>query len=242
LQAIYDWRKRRVLQFELIQPGRIEITPEEGVKDSRPSSSLLQSGNCRTVIDTEHPKEDGREYVAAFRRLGLTPADVNCVVFTHLHPDHFGHKELFRNAVFVYHKDDKFGFYFKNDRRIVLEGNALLDVAAGSAARPAYVERDPDLHRLGSRIFIRHTPGHTPGSLVIFAFIAGLVHAWVGDVFLNQEYFDSWQPPGSSWDQRRIYAHMEYVKARADIIIPGHGAPFRKSKECGRLDGFAGTR
>jgi glyoxylase-like metal-dependent hydrolase (beta-lactamase superfamily II) len=216
-----------VLKFDLIQPGRIEITPEEGVKDSRPTSSLLQCGDFRMVIDTEHPREDGREYVAAFQRLGLAPADVHCVAFTHLHPDHFGHKDLFVHATFVYHKDDRFGFYFNKDRRIVLQGSALLDMAEGRDTQPEYVDRDPDLRRLGSKIYFRHAPGHTPGSQVIFASVHGLVHAWVGDTFLNQSYFDEWKPPGSSWDQERIFAHMEYIRDHADIIIPGHGEPFQ---------------
>jgi glyoxylase-like metal-dependent hydrolase (beta-lactamase superfamily II) len=216
-----------VLKFSLIQPGRIDITPEEGVKDSRPTSSLIEHPKNRLVIDTEHPREDGHEYAAAFQRLGLSPADVSLVLFTHLHPDHFGHKQLFSNATFLYHQDDRFGFYFKNDPRMVLEGNALLDLAAGTRARPEYISGDPDLQALGSRVYIRNAPGHTPGSLMIFARVEGLVHAWVGDIFLNQSYYDDWSPPGSSWDPERIYEHMEYARARADVIIPSHGLPFK---------------
>ncbi len=215
-----------MIKFSLIQTGLIEITREEGVKDSRPTSSLLEDGQFRVVIDTEHPKEDGGDYLAAFRRLGRSPADVDCVIFTHLHPDHFGHKDLFPKATFVFHKDERMGFYFRNDPKTVLEGSALLDLSPGGVARPEYVTKEPRLHDLQSRIYIRHSPGHTPGSTMIFACINGLVHAWVGDTFLNREYFDAWQPPGSSWDQARVYEHMVYTRDVADVIIPGHGAPW----------------
>jgi glyoxylase-like metal-dependent hydrolase (beta-lactamase superfamily II) len=216
-----------LLKFSLIQAGSIEITQEEGVKDSRPTSSLIACGDFNLVIDTEHPKEDGTEYLGAFGRLGLSPAQVDRVLFTHLHPDHFGHKELFRKAAFIYHKDDRFGFYFRNDPTLVLERSAILDLAAGAASQPVYVDAEPELRQLGSAIYVRHAPGHTPGSLMIFAAISGLVHAWVGDVFLNKSYYDEWRPPGSSWDPQRIYEHMEYVRDHADIVVPGHGAPFR---------------
>jgi len=48
-----------------------------------------------------------------------------------------------------------------------------------------------------------------------------------GDTFLNQTYFEEWQPHGSSWDQQRIYEHMQYARETADVIVPGHGPPFR---------------
>jgi glyoxylase-like metal-dependent hydrolase (beta-lactamase superfamily II) len=214
------------LRFVLIQPGLIEITPEEGVKDSRPTSPLLENGAFRVVIDTEHPKEDGTQYVAAFKRLGLSPADIDCVILTHLHPDHFGHKHLFPNATFVFHKDERLGFYFKNDRRVMLQGSALLDLSAAGLARPEYANHEPDLHNLGTRVFIRHAPGHTPGSVMIFASIDGIVHAWVENTFLNKAYFDEWEPPGSSWSQERVYEHMAYARDSANVIVPGHGPPF----------------
>jgi glyoxylase-like metal-dependent hydrolase (beta-lactamase superfamily II) len=224
------------VRFELIQAGSIDITPEEGVKDSRPTSSLLEHEGFRVVIDTEHPKEDGLQYGAAFARLGLSPADVRCVIFTHLHPDHFGHKNLFPAATFVFHKDERMGFYFKNDKRIVLHGSALLAPCPDALDRPEYIDANPDLGNLGDRIYVRHAPGHTPGSTMIFARIHQLIYAWVGDTFLNKTYFEQWQPPGSSWDQARIYEHMLYAREVADVIVPGHGPPFRTQPaglECG---------
>ena len=214
-------------RFSIIQPGSIEISETEGVKDSRPTSSLLEFGATRIVIDTEHPGEDGREYHASLTRLGLDPSDVDWVIFTHLHPDHFGHKHFFPGAIFVFHKDERLGFYFRDDRKLVLNGSALLDPDPSVPICLEYAGGNPNLRDLGSRIYIRHAPGHTRGSTMIFACIDGLVHAWVGDTFLNEKYFREWKPPGSSWDQDRVYPHMEYVRAHADIVIPGHGPPFR---------------
>ena len=216
-----------MLKFDLIQAGLIEITQEEGVKDSRPTSSLLQGEGCQCVIDTEHPKEDGMQYVAAFGRLKVPPASVDCVIFTHLHPDHIGHKHLFPNATFIFHRDEPLGFYFSKNRRLVLGGDALLTLTPGTPVRAEQIGYEPDLRALGDQIYIRHAPGHTPGSTMIFALIEGLIYAWSGDVFLNRAYYEEWKPPGSSWNQALIFEHMEYVRDRADVIVPGHGAPFR---------------
>ena len=106
-----------------------------------------------------------------------------------------------------------------------LEGDVIYELSDGD--QPQYVNSVPDLKNLGDCIYIRHCPGHTKGSLVIFACIDGLVHAFVGGIFLNKAYYDRWEPPGMSWEQERIYEHMTFIKENADVIVPGHGAPFR---------------
>jgi len=212
--------------FDIVQAGLIEISPTEGIKDSRPTSSLLTLGGFRLLIDTEHPKEDGTVYKASLARLGVSAEDIGAVLFTHLHPDHMGHKEMFAGAVFVFHEQDRFGFYFDHDRTTRLKGDALLELTPQGIMEPRYLACEPDLGQLGDRLWLKHIPGHTQGSLMIFANIAGRVHAFVGDTFLNKDYYDRWEPPGSSWDKDRIYAHMEYAKRNADVIVPGHGPPF----------------
>jgi glyoxylase-like metal-dependent hydrolase (beta-lactamase superfamily II) len=61
---------------------------------------------------------------------------------------------------------------------------------------------------------------------MIFACIDGRVHAWVGDIFLNRDYYEQWKPPGASWNQQQVLEHMAYARSRADRIIPGHGEAF----------------
>ena len=214
------------LVFNIVQTGLIDISQTEGVKDSRPTSSLLISQSIRLLIDTEHPKEDGTEYTAALARLGVTPENIDAVLFTHLHPDHMGHKEMFKKAVFIFHAQDRFAFYFDRDRTTRLTGDAILDLSPEGILAPRYTPYEPDLSSLGDSLWLKHIPGHTQGSLAIFANIGGKVLAFVGDTFLNKGYYDKWEPPGSSWNKDLIHAHMEYIKKNADIIIPGHGEPF----------------
>ncbi len=217
-----------MIKFSIIQQGQIEITPNEGMKECRPTSSLLESEDFRVVIDTSHPKEDRREYIEAMMRLGVSPEDVDAVIFTHLHPDHFGHKDLFTHAVFIFHRDEKFGpFWFKEDKKLMLVSHVLLGLSSKGIRRPAYISDEPDLSNLENEIYIRHIPGHTPGSMAIFATIDKTVYSWVGDTFLNREYFDRREPPHCSWEQNRIYKHMDYIETHADVIVPGHGSPFR---------------
>ncbi len=109
----------------------------------------------------------------------------------------------------------------------MLNNHALLSLTEEGFRHPEYIDHEPDLRELGNRIYIRHIPGHTPGSLAIFATIEHAVHAWVGDTFANREAFFKNDLPHCSWERERIPEHVDFIKTHADVIVPGHGPPFR---------------
>ena len=218
------------LGFTVIHSGLIEISMEKGVMDARPSCSLLRLGSMNILIDLEHPKEDGSALREELEREGLTPADIQYVFFTHLHPDHIGHKNLFTEATFVFHKDEKMSFLFRDDRKIELSGSSIFGITESTVTGPMKAVSVPDMGKLGNSMYIHHCPGHTPGSVAIFVNIENKVHAFTGDLFLTKEYFDEMKVPGSTWDALNIPAQMEFIREVADVIIPGHGEPFEVKK------------
>lgn len=228
-----DTEQHCKLDFDIVQKGSFEMSAEKGVTDNRPTSSLLRftkkqlynHQSWKLMIDTDHPANDSSDIINALAAKDTTPEQINIIIFTHLHPDHMGHKEIFPNAFFIYHQDEKFSFYFKNDKKFVLGGSVLWKVCDNSWPEP--VDYTPDLKSLKESLYIRHCPGHTKGSLVIFACINGLVHAFSGGIFLNRAYYEKWQPPGMSWKQEMIFDQMSFIKENADIIVPAHGEPFR---------------
>jgi glyoxylase-like metal-dependent hydrolase (beta-lactamase superfamily II) len=215
----------------VVRPGLIEITPEEGVKESWPSCSLLECGGFRVLVDLGHPGEEPERLLSALGAKGLTPPDIHAVLFTHLHPDHIGHKDLFPGALFVFHEAERLAFYFKGDRTMRLSGSALLHMCPDAFCRPGYCEEWPALRELDRRIYVRHCPGHTLGSLAIFANVGGRVHALAGDIILSRDHCERETLPGSSWRPELIPDQMRLITNRADVVVPGHGASF----ECGPL-------
>jgi glyoxylase-like metal-dependent hydrolase (beta-lactamase superfamily II) len=125
--------------------------------------------------------------------------------------------------------------WFKEDRKVLLEGDVVVDLSPRGVCSPQKVGHEPELGNLGNKIYIRHMPGHTPGSVAIFAVINRKVFAWAGDIFLNEDYFDRGEIPHCSWAPDRLFEHMEYIKEHADFIVPGHGSPFRVSGPPHRL-------
>jgi N-acyl homoserine lactone hydrolase len=216
------------VSLAVIRPGLIEISPDEGVKESWPTCTLLECSGFHVLVDLGHPKEDPEKLLSALGARGLEPSDIQAVLLTHLHPDHIGHKDLFRHCLFVFHEAERLAFYFRGDRTLRLGGSALLELRPETFGRPCDQEGWPAMRARGGRIYVRHFPGHTPGSIVVFACVGERVHALAGDVILNRDYCERGIPPGSSWRPELIPEQMQLIAAHADVIVPGHGAPFER--------------
>jgi glyoxylase-like metal-dependent hydrolase (beta-lactamase superfamily II) len=133
--------------------------------------------------------------------LGHWPRDVTHVVLTHHHPDHAINAALFPHADVV----DAWAHY---------RGDQWLD-------------HDGDGHRLSPHVRVILTPGHTMQDLTVLADTdAGVVactHAW-------------WRTdrtpeidPGAD-DQAALEVSRRRILAEADLVVPGHGEPFRTGR------------
>lgn len=96
--------------------------------------------------------------------LGLTPADIEFVSFSHLHFDHTGNANLFAGATWIVDKDERDAMFadaarkgedfarykdLETARTILIEGAAMQDVFGDGT------------------VVIHQAPGHTPGHTVL---------------------------------------------------------------------------
>jgi len=135
------------------------------------------------------------------RDLGVDPGDVTHVFLSHHHPDHTVNIALFPNAEVV-----DFWARYRDD---------------------LWLDHDGDGYRLSPRTQLWLTPGHTEedATLVVEAddAVYAMTHLW-------------WREDRSpvvdplAWDQGAIERHRVRVLDAADIIIPGHGRPFRVTR------------
>jgi glyoxylase-like metal-dependent hydrolase (beta-lactamase superfamily II) len=130
--------------------------------------------------------------------LGVDPAAVTHVFLSHHHPDHTLNIALFPNAEVV-----DFWARYRDD---------------------LWLDHDGDGYRLAPRSQLWLTPGHTAedATLVVEAddAVYAMTHLW-----WRQDRTPDEDPLAS--DQGAIIVHRERVLAVADVVIPGHGGPFR---------------
>ena len=131
------------------------------------------------------------------RELGIAPEAVTHVFLSHHHPDHTMNAALFPEA-------EVFDYWarYKDD---------------------LWLDHDGDGTKLAPRSTMWLTPGHTPedATLVVEAddAVYAMTHLW-----WREDRTPEVDPIG---DQAFIEANRARVLATADVVIPGHGGPFR---------------
>ncbi len=133
--------------------------------------------------------------------LGVAPEAVTHVFLSHHHPDHTINIALFPNAEVV-----DFWARYKDD---------------------LWLDHDGDGYHVSPKSQLWLTPGHTEedATLVVEAddAVYAMTHLW-----WRQDRTPEMDPLGA--DQASIEKHRARVLDAADIVIPGHGGPFRVAR------------
>ena len=165
--------------------------------DASSTVTFVRAGDEHIIIDTGSP--DRLEALKrGLDRLSLATTDVQTVVNTHLHIDHCGGNDIFTDAV---------------------------EVAHSLESPPAGTRRVVEGARLSEGVVVAETPGHTSGSITVLV-DAERRYAICGDAIPTRANYDSNTPPAIHIDRRLAVESMNRVLAWADVVVPGHDAPF----------------
>ena len=157
---------------------------------------LLQDGDMNILIDNginERYVIDGkawggipawassRDLLDSLSRNGLTPGDIDLILYTHLHNDHAGNANLFPATKSIAQKDEWENLlnptYAELQRR-----DFDLDVVPYLKGNPNFIKIDGDLEIMEGIRLIK-TPGHTRGSQSIVVNTTEGLRIFVGDLF-----------------------------------------------------------
>jgi glyoxylase-like metal-dependent hydrolase (beta-lactamase superfamily II) len=168
--------------------------------DTVSTCSLVRDGEAVIVIDPGLSPSQSA-ILEPLATLGLGPLEVTDVVISHHHPDHTLNVALFPRAR-------------------VHDHWAIYDFAG------RWDDVESEGRELAPSVRLMRTPGHsaedistvvgTPDGVVVFT------HLWWTDA---KPVEDPYAP-----DPALLHASRARVLAFAELIVPGHGAPFRPSE------------
>jgi len=165
------------------------------------SVSLVTDDQAVIVVDPGMVASKA-EILGPLGQLGYQAQDVTHVVLTHHHPDHALNAALFPSAELV----DAWARY---------RGDQWLDHGG-------------DGHRISQHSWIILTPGHTQEDLTFMVETDGGVvactHAW-----WHMDRSPEIDPLCE--DQAALEASRRRILAEADVVVPGHGEPFRTDRQ-----------
>ncbi|NXS28848.1 MBLC1 protein, partial [Pomatostomus ruficeps] len=170
--------------------------------------TLVSGGPLTVLVDTGGPWL--RPHLPALLEShGVTAEDVTHVVVTHGHSDHVGNVNLFPAATLLV------GFDLSRGEGLYLPHGLAQGVPL--VLHPGHLEVTP-------------TPGHTRAhvSLVASGTELGTV-AVAGDAFERREDEEEWRALSEEPEEQR--RSRRRLVALADVIVPGHGEPFRVCRE-----------
>ncbi|NXK87640.1 MBLC1 protein, partial [Formicarius rufipectus] len=192
----------RVLQVGHSTPGPGGTLRADG------TVTLVWGGPVTALVDTGGPW-DRPLLPGLLGEQGLSPEDVTHVVVTHGHSDHVGNVNLFPGATLLV------GFDLSTARGVYL---------------PHGLARGEPLELHPGHLQVVATPGHTRAhvALVVRGTAVGTVVV-AGDTF--ERHGDEGQWEALSEDPLEQRRSRRWVGAVADVIVPGHGPPFRVCRD-----------
>lgn len=144
-------------------------------------------------------------------QLGLTPADIEFVSFSHMHGDHTGNGNMFAGSTWIVDADERTRM-FDAEHRADEQGFNTYNQLENATTQLIEGDADHDVFGDGS-VTIIQTPGHTPGHTVLLVKLpqAGAV-LLTGDMWHLAESRERRLVPTFNTDRARTLASMDKVE------------------------------
>lgn len=144
-------------------------------------------------------------------QIGLTPADVEFVSFSHAHGDHTGNGNLFAASTWIVDADER-AYFFRDEARADAQSFSTYDQLENAETRLIEGDGDYDVFGDGS-VTIIQTPGHTPGHTVLLVRLpnAGPV-LLTGDMYHLAESRERRTVPRFNTDRAQTLQSMDKVE------------------------------
>jgi glyoxylase-like metal-dependent hydrolase (beta-lactamase superfamily II) len=227
----YGHRERRYNSNGTFEPGLMVPVPIWYI-EGEDSKILIDTGlgDCDEIVQLQYKygieyaarKSKEQEIMTGLAAKGLKPEDIDVVVLTHLHFDHIGNTELFKNARFIVQACE-IPMLISPPRFATFYYRELSHKITGISDRLLPIEGSL---RLTKTIELVKVGGHSPGQMAVFIDTAIGKVCLASDFLYNYTNLRQEWPIGPIWNMDEWIKGLRLIKGEADIIIPNHDFEF----------------
>lgn len=202
---------------------------------------LVDTGELNPIVSPDREAALGGNiytFEAGLAKFGLTPADIDVVIHTHLHSDHCENDYKCENAEIWVHEKELESIHNPHPLDFRYLEDYITDVEDNGQLRVITEEEREILP--GIRVV--HTPVHTEGGLTVFVDTEQGTAAITGFCIIDENMNPPAAirgmemeviPPGTCINPKLGYDIMLKVKEQADIVIPLHEPRFARMETIG---------
>lgn len=229
-----DWVKIPIISYLIEHPTAGVVLVDTGLHPSVAVEPAQNLGRLGAYLLRDIETGPDRAVSAQLRARGIEPADVGCVVMTHLHLDHASAMSEFPNAAFLF---DELEWEAATGPRAVLRGYVqgqidhafdyrTLDFDAEEVTSFATFGRALDLFGDGS-IRLLATPGHTRGHVSVVVRLRDREVLIAGDAAYTRRTLESGHRPALVDDAHLFRRSLREIQRYAEqtpgaLVLPGH--------------------
>jgi N-acyl homoserine lactone hydrolase len=174
-------------------------------------------GLAKIMVPVGNPRDNPIEDLAG---IGFSPADIDVVVNSHLHPDHCGCNAFFSSATMIVHAHE-----LQSARAPAAEAKGYVRADWDHEMRTEILEGERDLFGDG-RIVLLPLPGHTPGTTGALAALdrTGAV-LLASDALSLRVNLDRDCVPRNTWNAdlfRQSLTEIRRIENAGATVICGH--------------------
>jgi len=194
---------------------------------------IVDTGEMSPIQSPDREKAIGGKiftFEEGLARWGMTPADIDIVIHTHLHNDHCENDYKCENAIFYVHENELRRIHDPHPLDFRYLEDYFEDVERSGQVRKVSGDRE-----IVPGIEVLHTPVHTDGGLSV-AVATAKGKAIITGFCVIMENFEPPNeikamemaviPPGTHVNAYDAYDIMLKIKAMADILLPLHEPGF----------------
>ena len=189
---------------------------------------VLRDGETTVLVDAGMGPEHEGGFLADLAAAGVTPEEVDFVIFTHLHGDHTGWnidrqsgRPVFPNARYLVSKADW------DEQRAQAEPAASFTRDIAPLEALGCLDLIEPEHAVTTTLSAVPTPGHTPGHLGVAIASGGEQGFILGDALLSRidveqpDWPNAWDADGTTAQQTRR-ALLERLEAQSALVGASH--------------------